>query len=68
MIITKSSFLYNWGGEGGLSIWSTTENVLDGGGNCHKSKNDWGCQGINFLQQCYTFIGSNTMCVEATSV
>ena len=63
-VITKSSFLYNWAGPGGLALWTNNGKILDAGGNCFKSKGNFGCQGINFKDECLPFIGRNTMCIE----
>ncbi len=67
VVLSKSSFLYNWGGDDHLAIWSTNDNALDAGGNCLKSRGDWGCQGINALEDCHPFMGKDTMCQEAES-
>ncbi len=63
-VITKSQFLYNWGGPGGLAIWSNHENMLDAGGNCYKSNGNYACQGINLKDECFPFVGENTLCQE----
>lgn len=64
VILSKSSFLYNWGGEDHRAIWSTNDKALDAGGNCLKSKNG-GCQGISTTDECKPFIGDDTICKES---
>jgi hypothetical protein len=64
-VLSNSSFLYNYGGgPGGNALYSNNENLLDAGGNCYKSQNNWGCQGLMVQDKCVGLIGKNTMCKE----
>jgi len=64
LVLSKSSFLYNWGGDDHLAIWSTNLNALDAGGNCLKTRWGDGCHGINTIDNCHPFIGDSTLCVD----
>lgn len=64
-LLSNSSFLYNYGGgSAGYALYSNNENLLDAGGNCYKSKNNWGCQGLMVEEKCFGLIGKKTMCTE----